>query len=126
MDRVCHPRDMEHFTVRTGMTAISGWTGLLNSKNGQTSQSIPVAPFDTQNLGYLPYSTAYPAIYPKDRVVGPIRAARDAESKDDARARGDREFMELQQSPFFRVWSSAGADEILSTLHERLLVGSLG
>ena len=44
----------------------------------------------------------------------------------DGGVEGDCEFMELQQSPFFRVWSSAGADEILSALHERLLVGSLG
>jgi len=33
--------------------------------------------------------------------------------------------MELQQSPFFRVWARAGADEILSALHERLVLGSL-
>jgi len=98
----------------------------LNSKNGQTWQSIPIAVFYTMNLEYLYHYTEYPAIYHKDRVVGQIRAARAGESKDDARARGDREFMELQQSPFFRVWSAAGADEILSALHERLLVGSLG
>jgi len=33
--------------------------------------------------------------------------------------------MALQQSPFFRVWASAGVDEIISALHERLVVGSL-
>jgi len=98
----------------------------LNSKNGQTWQSIPVAVFYTMNLEYLYHYTEYPAIYHKDRVVGQIRAVRAGESKDDARARGDREFMELQQSPFFRVWSAASAEEILSALHERLLVGSLG
>jgi hypothetical protein len=98
----------------------------LNTKNGQTWQSIPVAAFYTQSLEYLYHYTEYPAIYHKDRVVGQIRAARAGESKDDARTRGDREFLELQQSPFFRVWSSAGADEILSALHERLLIGSLG
>jgi hypothetical protein len=31
--------------------------------------------------------------------------------------------MELQQSPFFRVWASAGVDEMLAALHERLTVG---
>ena len=98
----------------------------LNAKNGQTWQSIPVAVFYTKNLEYLYHYTEYPAIYHKDQVVGQIRAGRAGESKDDTRARGDREFMALQQSPFFRVWASAGVDEILSALHERLLVGSLG
>ena len=98
----------------------------LNTKNGQTWQSIPVAVFYTRNLEYLYHYTEYPAIYHKDRVVAQIRAERAGEGKDDTRARGDREFMELQQSPFFRVWAQAGADEILSALHERLLVGSLG
>jgi thioredoxin family protein len=98
----------------------------LNTKNGQTWQSIPVAVFYTRNLEYLYHYTEYPAIYHKDRVVAQIRATRAGESKDETRARGDREFMELQQSPFFRVWASAGADEILSALHERLVVGALG
>src|SRR2546422_455740 len=53
------------------------------------------------------------------------RLAGPGESKDDTQKRGDREFMELQQSPFFRVWARAGADEILSALHERLVLGSL-
>jgi thiol-disulfide isomerase/thioredoxin len=97
----------------------------LNTKNGQTWQSIPVAVFYTKSLEYLYHYTEYPAIYHKDRVVGQIRAARPGESKDDARTRGDRDFAELQQSPFFRLWQQAGADEILSSLHERLVVGSL-
>jgi thiol-disulfide isomerase/thioredoxin len=75
----------------------------LNEKNGQTWQSIPVAVFYTKNLEYLYHYVEYPAIYHKDRLVGQIRAARAGESKDDSQKRGDREFMELQQSPFFRV-----------------------
>ncbi|PYN81227.1 MAG: hypothetical protein DMD96_11410 [Candidatus Rokuibacteriota bacterium] len=97
----------------------------LNAKNGQTWQSIPVAVFYTKDLEYLYHYVEYPAIYHKDRVVAQIRAARPGESKEDTRTRGDREFMELQQSPFFRVWARAGVDEILSALHERLVVGSL-
>ena len=97
----------------------------LNEKNGQTWQSIPVAVFYTKDLEYLYHYVEYPAIYHKDRVVAQIRAARPGESKEDTRTRGDREFMELQQSPFFRVWARAGVDEILSALHERLVVGAL-
>jgi len=67
----------------------------------------------------------YPAIYHKDRVVGHIRAARPGETPEQARERGDRDFMALQQSPFFRLWACAGIDEILTALHERLVVGSL-
>jgi thiol-disulfide isomerase/thioredoxin len=96
----------------------------LNTKNGQTWQSIPVAVFYTKDLEYLYHYTEYPAIYHKDRVVTQIRGARPGESKEDAQKRGDREFLELQQSPFFRVWARAGADEILSALHERLVLGS--
>jgi len=96
----------------------------LNTKNGQTWQSIPVAVFYTKELAYLYHYTEYPAIYHKDRVVAQIRGARPGESNEDAQKRGDREFLELQQSPFFRVWARAGADEILSALHRRLLLGS--
>jgi len=95
----------------------------LNTKSGQTWQSIPVAVFYTKNLEYLYHYTEYPAIYQKDRVVGQIRAPRTGEGKDEAQARGDREFRGLQESPFFQVWASAGIDEILSALHRRLLLG---
>jgi len=95
----------------------------LNEKNGQTWQSIPVAVFYTKDLEYLYHYTEYPAIYHKDRVVGTLRSARPGESPEAARARGDREFSELQQSPFFRVWAYAGIAEMLSALHERLVAG---
>jgi len=96
----------------------------LNHKDGQTWQSIPVAVFYTKELQYLYHYTEYPAIYHKDRVVAQIRAARGGESKEETQKRGDREFMELQQSPFFSVWACAGVDEILSALHRRLILGS--
>ena len=34
-----------------------------------------------------------------------------------------RDWRALQQSPFFMLWASAAVDEILSALHERMLVG---
>lgn len=97
----------------------------LNVKNGQTWQSIPVAVFYTKDLGYLYHYIEYPAIYHKDRLVGHIRAAWPGETPEQTRERGDREFMALQASPFFRIWACTGIDEILSALHERLLLGSL-
>ena len=95
----------------------------LNAKNGQTWQSIPVAVFYTKNLDYLYHYVEYPAIYHKDRVRGHLVAARPGETPAETRERGDREFMALQQSPFFRLWAAAAADEIISALHERLTVG---
>jgi hypothetical protein len=97
----------------------------LNHKNGQTWQSIPVAIFYTKDLRYLYHYTEYPAIYHKDRVVGHLRAARAGEGPEQTRERGGREFQALQQSPFFAIWASAGVDEMLSALHERVVVGSL-
>ena len=97
----------------------------LNHKNGQTWQSIPVAAFYTADLAYLCHYTEFPAIYHKDRLVaGHIRAPRPGESAAETRARADREFMALQQSPFFRLWASAAVDEIISALHRRLVVGA--
>jgi thiol-disulfide isomerase/thioredoxin len=95
----------------------------LNTKNGQTWQSIPVAVFYTKNLEYLYHYTEYPGIYLKDAVVGGIRAARPGEGKDETQKRGDRAFTELQQSPFFRIWACAGIDEILSALHRKAVLG---
>ncbi len=97
----------------------------LNVKNGQTWQSIPVAVFYTKDLDHLYHYIEYPAIYHKDRVVGVIRAAKPGETPEQTRERGDREFFALQESPFFDLWACAGIDEILSALHERLVVGSL-
>lgn len=96
----------------------------LNDKNGQTWQSIPVAAFYTKDLQLLYRYTEYPAIYHKDLVVnGHIRAPRPGETPEQTKARGGKEFMALQQSPFFRVWASAAVDEIISALHRRLVIG---
>jgi len=96
----------------------------LNQKKGQTWQSIPVAVFYTADLCYLYHYVEYPKIYDKDRLVyGHIRAPRAGETPETTRARVDREFGALQASPFFRIWASAAVDEILSALHERLILG---
>jgi hypothetical protein len=97
----------------------------LNEKNGQTWQSIPVAVFYTKDLEHLYHYIEYPAIYHKDRVVGHLRAPRPGETPEQTRERGTRDFFALQASPFFDVWACAGIDEILSSLHERLVVGLL-
>ena len=54
-----------------------------------------------------------------------IRAARFGETPQQTQERVAREFGALQQSPFFRVWACAGIDEMLSALHERLVMGPL-
>jgi hypothetical protein len=97
----------------------------LNQKNGQTWQSIPVVVFYTKDLQQLYHYIEYPAIYHKDRVVGKIRSARPGESPEQTRERGEKEFMALLETPFFQLWAGAGIDEILSALHERLVMGSL-
>jgi hypothetical protein len=99
-------------------------TEFLNEKNGQTWQSIPVAVFYTGDLRYLYHYVEYPAIYHKDRLVyGHIRVPRPGETPAETDARIGREFGALLASPFFRIWASAAADEILSALHERLVLG---
>lgn len=97
----------------------------LNHKNGETWQSIPVAAFFTKDFGYLYHYTEYPAIYEKDRVAGQIRAPKPDETPEQTRDRGGREFQELQDSAYFRIWASAAVDEIVSALHRRMLLGAV-
>jgi hypothetical protein len=124
------PRDGERFSrAQTPSPAESPSADLmaqfLNHKNGQTWQSIPVVAFYTRRLEPLYHYIEYPAIYDKDRLVAAIRGPRPGETKEQTKARGDREFMEMLDSPFFRVWACAGVDEMLSKLYERVRVGSL-
>lgn len=98
----------------------------LNKKNGQTFQSIPVCAFYTAQFEYLYHFTEYPAMYDKERVVVQrIRAARPGESPEQTRDRADREFGELMESPFWRIWTSAAVDEILSALHRKAVLGEV-
>jgi thioredoxin family protein len=96
----------------------------LNHKHGHLYQSIPVCAFFTRQMEYLYHFTEYPAIYDKDRVVVQhIRAPRPGESPEQTRERADREFSELMRSPFWRIWTSATVDEIISALHRKSVLG---
>jgi len=97
-----------------------------NEKNGQRWASIPVAVFFTADFVELYRYIEYPAIYRKDRVIGHLRTARAGETEEQARARGGRDIAALLESPFVDVWAQAGVAEILSALHERLLVSPAG
>jgi Thioredoxin len=96
----------------------------LNHKDGTTYQSIPVCVFYTRDLEYLYHFTEFPAIYDKQRVVTEnIRAPKPGETPEQTRARTDREFGALVNSPFFRIWASATVDEVISALHRKAVLG---
>lgn len=96
----------------------------LNHKNGETWQSIPVASFFTRDLEYLYHYTEYPAIYEKDRIQAKIREPKPGEAPAQTRDRFAKEFQELQDSAYFRIWASAAVDEMISALHRRMLLGA--
>jgi thiol-disulfide isomerase/thioredoxin len=98
---------------------------LLNEKNGQTFQSIPVAVFYDKDLRELYRYVEFPACYHKDRIRGHQTSARPGESAEQTTARATKEFATMLASPMLDVWSSAAIDEILSMLYERAVVGSL-
>jgi hypothetical protein len=98
----------------------------LNHKNGQTWQSIPVIAFFTKGLEHLYTFIEYPAIYDKDRlVVGYIRGPRPGETPEETATRGGKEFGELRQGPFWKVWTSAAVDEMISALQRKVLLGAV-
>ena len=97
----------------------------MNAKDGGEWASLPVAVFYTKDFQELHRYIEYPAIYHKDRIRASQGATRPGESAEQAKARGASEFAALQNSPFFDLWASAGADEILSALHEKLTVGKV-
>jgi thiol-disulfide isomerase/thioredoxin len=94
----------------------------LNAKNGGEWASLPVVVIYTKDLRELHRYIEFPAIYHKDYIRGYMQAARPGESEAQTRERGQREFVALQASPFFNVWASAGIDEILAALYEKLTV----
>ena len=95
----------------------------MNAKDGAEWASVPVAVFYTKDFRELHRYIEYPAIYRKDRIRGHQQAVRPGEADAQARERAVQEFATLQASPFFDLWAAAGIDEILSALHERLVVG---
>lgn len=95
----------------------------MNRKNGEEWASVPVAVVYTKGFRELHRYFEYPAIYHKDRLRGHQQSARPGESEEQTKDRAMREFVAMQNSPFFDLWASAGADEILSAIHEKLVVG---
>ena len=96
----------------------------MNKKNGGEWASLPVAVFYTRDFQELYRFFEYPDIYHKDRIRGHQHAARSGETEEQAKERSAREFAALQASPFFDLWASAAVDQILSALHERMVVGA--
>ena len=94
----------------------------MNAKDGGEWASLPAVGVFAKDFQLLCRYLEYPSMYHKDRLRGHMQAARPGESKEHARERYTREFAALQASPFFDVWASAMIDEILSALHEKLLV----
>jgi hypothetical protein len=96
----------------------------LNRKGGQAYRSIPVCAFYTKDLGHLYTFTEYAALYDKERVVVQnIRAPKPGEAPAATAERAAREFGALRQTPFWRLWTSAAVDEIISALHRKVLLG---
>jgi hypothetical protein len=87
----------------------------LNYKNGRHWASIPVCAFFTRDFEYLYHYSEQPAIYDKDRLA----------QNDGAPLHGERAFSALLASPFFRIWTSAVVDEIVSALHRKLVIGKV-
>jgi hypothetical protein len=94
----------------------------MNAKNGGEWASLPVVVFYTRDFRELHRYLEYPAIYHKDRIRGFQQAARPGETAEQAKARDQGVFLAMQNSPFFDVWASAGIDEMLSALFEKLTV----
>lgn len=94
----------------------------LNKKNGGEWASVPVAVVYTRDFQELHRYIEYPAIYHKDLIRGHQQAARPGETEEQTKERAQREFLAMQQSPFFDVWASAGIDEIISGIYEKLTV----
>jgi Thioredoxin len=97
----------------------------LNERDGQTYQSVPVAAFFTADMRCLYRYIELPAIYHKERLFTALQVARPGETREQAWERFLQDWQALQQGPFFLLWASAAADEILAALHERLVVGSV-
>jgi Thioredoxin len=96
----------------------------LYEKDGETFQSIPVAVIYTMDFVELHRHIERPALYIKhrDALVGAMQAPRPGETREQTWARFMNDWRALQQGPFFPLWASATADEILSALYERLLL----
>jgi hypothetical protein len=96
----------------------------MNDKNGGEFASLPAVGIYTRDFKLLYKYLEYPGIYHKDQVRGHMQKARPGESEEQRKARDAREFLAMQQSPFFDLWASAAIDEILSALYEQRVLRS--
>jgi thioredoxin family protein len=94
----------------------------LNTKNGGEWASLPVAVVYTKDFEELHRYLEYPAIYHKDVIRGHLQKPRPGESAEQTGERAQRDFVALQQSPFFDVWASAAIDEIITAIYQKLTV----
>ena len=97
-----------------------------NEKNDQKFATVPVAVFFDRDFNELYRYIEYLAIYHKDRVIGHLRTPRAGESDDAMKTRAGGAIGVLLESPFYDVWARAAVEEILSALHERLLLAEGG
>ena len=96
----------------------------MNAKSGGEFASLPAVGIYAKDFRLLYRYLEYPAIYHKDQVRGHMQKARPGETDEARKQRDAREFLAMQQSPFFDLWAAAGVDEILSALYEqRVLAG---
>ena len=96
----------------------------MNAKSGGEFASLPAIGIYTKDFKLLYRYLEYPVIYRKDLVRGHMQKARPGEAEDARKARDAKEFLTMQQSPFFDLWASAGIDEILSALYEQRVLKS--
>ena len=96
----------------------------MNAKSGGEFASLPAVGIYAMDCRLLYRYLEYPGIYHKDQVRGHMHKARAGETDDARKQRDAREFLAMQQSPFFDLWASAGVDEILSALYEQRVLGA--
>jgi hypothetical protein len=96
----------------------------MNPKNSGEFASLPAVGIYTKDFRLLYRYLEYPVIYHKDQVRGHMWKARPGESETQRKERDAREFLAMQQSPFFDLWASAAVDEILSALYEQRVLAS--
>jgi len=96
----------------------------MNAKSGGEFASLPAVGIYTKDFRLFYRYLEYPVIFRKDLVRGHMQKARAGEADDARKQRDAREFLTMQQSPFFDLWASAGVDEILSALYEQRVLKS--
>jgi hypothetical protein len=87
----------------------------MNHKNGRDWPSIPVCAFFTEDFEYLYHYSEYPAIYEKDRLA----------QNEGTPFHDEPAFSQFLVTPFYRIWTSAVVDEIVSSLYRKAVLGEV-